>query len=204
MESIEMRCLNCNSLNLTITTVDGRELSHCDDCFYISYSKRKSGNGWEHFADGITGKVDVYGETEVAQVILINTISIPANLAKFEQKLSEWCGKNYLEFKYSEDGKNVIFKRLVGVKPLPLRENELAREPISILNFDYPIIVFALDFQDEYRIEGRVKGSLIPYPVYLADKSIFADFKTPLEYFISHLLSNQAQILKRLRDYFKM
>ncbi|TGL17921.1 hypothetical protein EHQ46_15810 [Leptospira yanagawae] len=197
-----MGCLNCNSLNLTITTVDGRELSYCNNCFHISYSKRKSGNGWEHFADGITGKVNVYGETEVDQVILLNMISIPANQAKFEQNLSEWCGKNYLSFKYSEDGKNVIFKRLVGVKPLPLRQNELARQPISIMNFDYPIIVVVLNFQKKFRIEGRVQGRLIPYPVYLADKSMFADYETPFYYFKSHLLSNQSQLLKRMQEYF--
>lgn len=198
-----MGCLNCNSLNLTITTVDGRELSYCDDCFYISYSKRKSGNGWEHFADDITGKVGVYGETEVDQVILLNTISIPADLAKFEQKLSEWCGKNYLKFGYSEDGKKVIFKRQVGVKPLPPLANELAREAISILNFDYPIIVFALDFKNEFRIEGRAQGRLIPYPVYLADKSIFPNFETPLSDFKSNLLSNQGELSRRLKEYFR-
>lgn len=155
-----MGCLNCDSLNLTISSVDGRELSYCNDCFHISYSKRESGNGWEHMADDITSKVEVYGETEVDQTILINMISIPANLAKFEQNLSEWCGKNYLRFEYSEDGKSLIFKRLVGVKPLPLRQNELARQPISILNFDFPIIVYALDLPDAFRIEGRVQGKV--------------------------------------------
>ncbi|PJZ64055.1 hypothetical protein CH371_20135 [Leptospira wolffii] len=154
-------------------------------------------------ADDITKKIQMTGEAIEDFEILLNTMFKAPDHLKIVQLISEWSGKNYLSFKFSNNGKNIIFKRLTGIKPLPLRNNELAREPVSISNFNYPIIVLALDFQTEFRIEGRVLGKLIPYPVYLADKNIFNTFETPFAYFKSSLLSNQVALLDRLKELVK-
>ncbi|AGS80509.1 hypothetical protein [Leptospira alstonii] len=196
-----MTCPNCELGSINENLVEGRRQFFCNNCRYIWYAKRKSGNGNEHIADGIVEKIRLYGISEEDYSVLRNTLFKAETNTKSYQLVSEWCGLHYLSYKLTDDG-NFLFQKIENDKPLPLRANELARKSISIKNFNAPVVVVVLDTENNYQIEGRILGHLIPYPVYLADKILFPDYEIPLKIFTANLLSNQPVILQRLKDKF--
>jgi len=106
-------CTSCGSDSIVTSKVDGRNLYYCPKCKNLEYDKRGSTNGLEHLLDGITSDVKKNGESEIHYEVLLNCMfKLNGPESSYTSQLNDWAKKNYLSYRFSNNGTIVVFRRM--------------------------------------------------------------------------------------------